>query len=458
MAFALFPGDTALLLAILVIGACTLLGMATDGLRMGMLLISSILAWIMAPLIGNWIPSVLLPANPLWREAGAGAIPAFLVMSLLFFVGGHFLHKKITFEIKDKWDDYKHDRWGNIDPLLGRICGGLLGIWFFLLIGGTAMPLGYLTAKVRSDHPSNDPLGYQLSSRLYRDFSSLGLHRPVRLLDPAEKEYYLAADIAALSYHNFGTNNLNHVNRFRRRLLGYPGLVDASYNPHIRGLTHVWTTNTFFMGLYSRTNLSQLLSNPQLYAAWRDEALKAQLAHVNLVDFKTFLEKGKSDRYNAALLQQQGRSPILGCWELDTESTFDQFKSMYPKMNDREMKLLDNYLVELADQMSLSFSDGFCYLEGRGFPRRALGVKANVERPNITPNDFLPSIPPRNFTDFPQLITYGSWEKKSDGSYLTHFKWGKAESNVTIQLFPTRIMVSFESFRGEKYVFKRQKL
>tara|TARA_Y100000588_G_scaffold65989_1_gene66144 strand:- start:902 stop:1735 length:834 start_codon:yes stop_codon:yes gene_type:complete len=277
-------------------------------------------------------------------------------------------------------------------------------------------------------------------------------------LDPAEKEYYLAADIAALSYHNFGTNNLNHVNRFRRRLLGYPGLVDASYNPHIRGLTHVWTTNTFFMGLYSRTNLSQLLSNPQLYAAWRDEALKAQLAHVNLVDFKTFLEKGKSDRYNAALLQQQGRSPILGCWELDTESTFDQFKSMYPKMNDREMKLLDNYLVELADQMSLSFSDGFCYLEGRGFPRRALGVKANVERPNITPNDFLPSIPPRNFTDFPQLITYGSWEKKSDGSYLTHFKWGKAESNVTIQLFPTRIMVSFESFRGEKYVFKRQKL
>ncbi len=458
MALSLFPGDTALLLAILVIGTCTLLGVASDGLRMGMLLISSLVAWLIAPFIGNWMPSVLLPSNPLWHEIGAGAIPAFLFILLFFFVGTHFLHKKITLDLKYKWDEYKHNRWDNLNPLLGKICGGLLGIWFFLLIGGITMPLGYLTAKVQSAYPNNDPLVYQLSSRLYRDFSSLGLHRPTRLFDPAEKDYYLAADIAALSYHNFGTNNLDHVKHFRRRLLGYPGLVDASYNPHIQGLTHIWTTNTFFMGLYNRTNLSQLLSNPQLYAAWKDENLKAQLAHVNLVDFRTFLKKGKSGEYNAALLQQQGRSPILGCWELDPESTFAQFKSTYPKMNDREMKILNNYLVELADQMSLSFSDGFCYLEGRSFPIRALGVKANVERPNITPDDFLPSIPPRNFTDFSRLITYGPWEKQSDGSYLTHFKWSKVESNVTIQLFPSRIMVSFESFRGEKYVFRRQKL
>ena len=458
MAFSLFPGDTALLLAILVIGACTLLGVATDGLRMGMLFIGSVFAWFIAPLISNWMPSVLLPENPLWSELGAGVIPAFLLILLLFFVGVHFIHKKVTMEIKHKWDDYKHDRWDNLNPLLGRVCGALLGVWLFLIILGLAMPLGYLSAKIQSAQPSNDPLGYQLSSRLYRDSSSLGLHRPARLFDPATSEYYLAADIAALSYHNFGTNDLEHVNHFRRRLLGYPGLVDAAYNPHIQALTHIWTTNTFFMGLYNRTNLSQLLLHPQLYAAFRDKTLKSQLAHVNLIDFKQFLTKGVSAEYNAALLQQQGRSPILGCWELDPESTLKQFEPMYPKMNERDVKLLSDYLVELADQMSLSFSDGYCYLEGRSFPERALGVKAYVERPNLTANDFLPSIPPRNFTDFSRLITYGSWEKKSDGSYHTHFKWKKAESNIIIRLFPSRIMVSFESFRGEKYVFRRQKL
>ena len=458
MAFALFPGDSALLLAILVIGAWTLLGMTTDGLRMGLLLICSMIAWLLAPLIGGWIPSFLLPVNPLWREVGAGAIPAFLILFSLFFVGVHFLHKKITLEIKHKWDDYKQDRWENLNSLLGWVCGGILGIWFYLLIGGVTMPLGYLSAKIQSAQPANDPLGYQFSSRLYRDFCSLGLHRPARLFDPAKTKYYLYADIAALSYYNFGTSDLEHVNRFRRRLLGYPGLVDAAYNPHIRGLTHVWTTNTFFMGVYNRTNLSQLLSKPQLHAACRDETLKAQLAHVNLRDFKQFLVSGESGQYNAALLQQQGRSPILGCWELDPENTLQQFKSMYPKMDDREMKLLINYLGELAEQMNLSFSDGYCYLEGRSFPERALGVKATVKRINIIPNDFLPSIPPRNFTDFSRLITYGPWEKKTDGNYHTHFKWNKIESNVTIQLYPSRIMVSFASFRGEKYVFRRQKL
>ena len=87
MAFSLFPGDTALLLAILVIGACTLLGVVSDGLRMGMLLINSLIAWHIAPLIGNWMPSVLLPSNPLWHEIGAGAIPAFFFILLFFFVG-----------------------------------------------------------------------------------------------------------------------------------------------------------------------------------------------------------------------------------------------------------------------------------------------------------------------------------------------------------------------------------
>ena len=111
MALSLFPGDTALLLAILVIGAGTLLGVASDGLRMGMLLISSLVAWLIAPLTGKWMPSALLPSNPLWQEVGAGAIPAFLFILLFFFVGTHFLHKKITLDLKYKWDEQKHNRW-----------------------------------------------------------------------------------------------------------------------------------------------------------------------------------------------------------------------------------------------------------------------------------------------------------------------------------------------------------
>ena len=40
-----------------------------------------------------------------------------------------------------------------------------------------------------------------------------------------------------------------HIRQFRSRLLGYPGLVDSAHHPRVAQLAHVWTTNTFFMGL-----------------------------------------------------------------------------------------------------------------------------------------------------------------------------------------------------------------
>jgi len=185
MALTLFPGDSALLLAILVTGVWTLLGMATDGLRMSMLFISSIIAWLLAPMIGNWMPAFLLPSNPIWNDLGIGAIPAFGFLMIIFFIAVHFLHKKVTLELKYKWDTPKHEKWENLNSTLGLACGGILGVWYFLLVSGVVMPFGYLTAKAQPNQPTNGPLGYRLCGRLYRDLSSLGLNRTARLFDPA---------------------------------------------------------------------------------------------------------------------------------------------------------------------------------------------------------------------------------------------------------------------------------
>ena len=458
MALTLFPGDSALLLAILVIGAWALLGMSTDGLRMGMLFISSIIAWLLAPLLGNWMPAFLLPSNPIWHDLGIGAVPAFGFLTIIFSISVHFLHKKVTLDLKYKWDTPKHEKWEKLNATLGLTCGGMLGIWYYVLICGVILPFGYLIAKVQPTHPANDPLGYRLCGRLYRDLSSLGLNRTSRLFDPAPADYYPAADIAALTYNNFSTNNLEHINRFRSRLLGYPGLVDAAYNRHVMALMHVWTTNTFFMGLYTRTNLTYLLNHQELSAAWKDDALKAQLTQVDFRDLRQFLESGKSRQYNIAILQQQGRPPILGRWELDPDNTLQQFKSQYPKMNEREEQRLLEYLSSIGKHLSLSFSDGYCYLEGRTFPKRALGVRVAQNSTHATTNDFIPSLPPRNVSDYSQLITYGSWEARPSGIFHTKFVLGKATSPVSIQLYPSTLMITLESLRNEKYVFRRQEL
>ena len=460
LAFAMFPGDSALLLAILVIGIWTLLGMVTDGLRMSMLFISSIIVWLLAPMIGNWMPPFLLPTNPIWSEVGAGTIPAYIILMLIFFIAVHFLHKKITLDLKYKWDTPKHEKWEKLNSALGLACGGMLGLWYYLLICGVIMPFGYLTAKIQPAQPTNDPPGYRLCGRLYRDLSSLGLNHAVRIFDPAPADYYPAADIAALTYNNFSsTNNLEHINRFRSRLLGYPGLVDAAYNPHVMALTHVWTTNTFFMGLYSRTNLTYLLNHQELTAAIKNDPLKAQLTQVDLHDLKYFLEIGKSRQYNIAILQQQGRSPILGRWELDPTNTLQQFKSLYPKMSEREEQRLLEYLSSLGKHLSLSFSDGYCYLEGRTFPERALGVRVSINSTHATTNDFAPSLPPRSASQYSRLITSGSWEARPSGIFqIKKIVLGKATSPVSFQLYPSRLMLTLESFRNEKYVFRRLEL
>jgi len=171
-----------------------------------------------------------------------------------------------------------------------------------------------------------------------------------------------------------------------------------------------------------------------------------------------FLRSGKSQQYNIAILKQQGRDPILGRWELDSGDTLQQFKSKYPKIDERKERALLDYLETISEHLSLSFSDGYCYLEGRAFPERALGVRVAKNNTNDSTNDFLPDIPPTNLTAYSRLINHGSWERNPAGTYLTQFNLMNATSQVSIQLYPSRIMLTLESFRSEKYVFKRQKL
>ena len=294
IAIVLFPGDSALLLLLLVMGAFVVLGTITDGLRMAMVFVGTVVAYLLAPLLGNYVPRSFLPDNPLWRDMGVGSIHAFIVLMILFFIGFHFLHRWIEIELKYKLEACKHKEWGRVNSVIGLSLGGIMGVFYFLMIAGKITPLGYAAAQMQPASPSADPIGYRLSARLYKDFHSLGIDKAARMFDPASPEYYAAADVAGLIYNNFGTNNLQHVYQFRARLLGYPGLVDAAYDPKVMQLTHLHTANPFFMGLYSRTNLTHLLANQTLQSAMGDHNLRMQLAQVDMDDLQEFLREGRS--------------------------------------------------------------------------------------------------------------------------------------------------------------------
>jgi hypothetical protein len=295
---------------------------------------------------------------------------------------------------------------------------------------------------------------------LYKDFHSLGIDKAARMFDPASPEYYAAADVAGLIYNNFGTNNLQHVYQFRARLLGYPGLVDAAYDPKVMQLTHLHTANPFFMGLYLRTNLTHLLANQTLQSAMGDNNLRRQLAQVDMDDLQEFLREGRSRQYNSAALAQQDRPSILGRWILDVDNTLQQFNAQYPTMPERARQNLDTYIKAIGDQMSLSFSDGNFYLEAKYFCSRALARKYN---------DFIPKTPGISIKSIqqspPVLQVFGGWKKGDDSQYRAVFQWKNpstgqiaVECPVRIQSFSSKIMLTLEGFNDEKYVFKRRKM
>ena len=463
IAIALFPGDSALLLLVVVVGAFVVLGMITDGLRMAMVFVGTVVAYLLAPLLGNYVPRSFLPDNPLWRDMGVGSIHAFIVLMILFFIGFHFLHRWIEIELKYKLEARKHKEWGRVNSVIGLSLGGIMGVFYFLMIAGKITPLGYAAAQMQPASPSADPIGYRLSARLYKDFHSLGIDKAARMFDPASPEYYAAADVAGLIYNNFGTNNLQHVYQFRARLLGYPGLVDAAYNFHIMRLTHVWNTNQFLIGLQCRTNVTHLLANQTLQSAMGDNNLRMQLAQVDMDDLREFLRDGHSKQYSSAALAQHDRPRILGRWVLDVVNTLQQFHAQYSTMDDRARRNLDTYIKAIGDQMSLSFSDGNFYLEAKYFCPRALARKSN---------DFIPKAPSISIKSIqqspPVLQVFGEWKKENNSQYSTEFQWKRKNPNTgqieivvkcpaLIQSFSTQIILTLEGFNNEKYVFRRKK-
>ena len=79
IAIALFPGDSALLLLLLVVGAFVVLGMITDGLRMAMLGVAPGIAYFAAPLLGQdnqaiYCDELGLPEEELETLRSAGVI------------------------------------------------------------------------------------------------------------------------------------------------------------------------------------------------------------------------------------------------------------------------------------------------------------------------------------------------------------------------------------------------
>jgi hypothetical protein len=464
LAISLFPGDSALMLFLLVVGAFTLLGLQTDGLRMGMLFVGTLLALIFAPMLEGVLGKFInLPEHPLWWELGAGKIWAFVFLMTAVLAASQPLHRKLHLHIKHALDNNRLAEWDHVNSIAGITLGGILGVLYLMLLAGVITPLGYAATQLRPSTvaAANEPMGYRLAARLHRDFRTLGLDKSARLFDPASARFYDSADISGLLYHNLRDQNLQ---AFRARLLAYPALVEATHTPHLLHLLHLSGTNMFLMGIYNQTNATHLLHHAHVRGAMVDESLRKKLSQVDTRDLLQYLRTGKSHLSDPAKLHAQNRPVLLGGWELDVPATQQQFEAIYPKMNDRERKKVREYLEALEPTLMLSFSETTFYLDGRYFSNRPLGVKPPSHRAiaaGLPENGLLPRVPasPRMLSQLSvRTLLAGPWNSKGD-VFHAKFIWPhtqpQASCEVEFQEFSNRLLVTLKDFNNEVYVFRR---
>jgi len=458
LALSLFPGDSALMLFLLVVGAFTLLGLQTDGLRMGMLFVGTLLALIFAPMLAGVLGKfVNLPEHPLWWELGAGKIWAFVILMTAVLAATQPLHRKLQHHIKHKLETNRLAEWDHVNSIAGITLGGILGVLYLMLLAGIITPLGYAATQLRPSAAAaaDEPMGYRLAARLHRDFRTLGLDKSARLFDPASERFYDAADITGLLYHNLRDQNLR---TFRARLVAYPALVEAVHTQHLFHLLHLSSTNTFLsVDLQNQATPSRLLKHAHVRDALTDEDLRKKLAQVDTRDLYDYLRTGKSTLYDPATLRAQKLPVLLGGWQLDVPATQQQFESIYGEMNDREKEKLRAHLDALGQFLLLSFSENNFYLDGQHFAYKALGAKPP---PNRTVNGLLPRPePPSAFAQRSvRILLAGSWQANND-FFTAKFHWPHAQPEVNCEVefqeFSNRLRVTLKDFNHEAYIFRR---
>ena len=446
------------MLFLLVVGAFTLLGLQTDGLRMGMLFVGTLLALIFAPMLAGVLGKFInLPEHPLWWELGAGKIWAFIILMTAVLAGTQPLHRKLQHHIKHKLETNRLAEWDRVNSIAGITLGGILGVLYLMLLAGIITPLGYAATQLRPSETAaaNEPLGYRLAARLHRDFRTLGLDKSARLFDPATDRYYDAADITGLLYHNLRGPNMQTA---RTRLVAYPALVEAAHTQHLYSILHLSSTNTFLSEeLQNQATPSRLLHHLHVRNAMTDEDLRKKLTQVDTADLYEYLRTGKSTLYNPATLLAQKLPVLLGGWQLDVPATQQQFESMFPEMNAREKEKVRDYISALGRFMLLSFSEKNFYMDGQFFSHKPLGAKPPPHRPvqGLLPR---PESPNNFAQNSVRMLLAGPWQANND-FFTAQFRWPHAQPpmscEVEFQEFSNRLRVTLKDFNQEAYIFRR---
>ncbi len=321
------------LLAILLLVCLAAAGYRQGAIRAGISFFGIILAALLAGLLGKLVApllKILGVVNPilLW------VLPpfvAFVIVLALIKIGALLVHQKVDVYYKYKAGDLRLKLWERLNARLGACVGLLNGVMYLILIVMGIHAFSYWTVQMASGE--TDPKGMRLLNQLGRDLQSTGMARVAKVVDPMNDAFYDTADVAGYLYQN----PLREA-----RLLRYPGFLSLGERPEFQALGQ----DTEFSGLrLKQTPLREVLQHPTAKAVFDNpELLRLTWTTLqpDLKDLNTFLETGKSEKYD--------RERILGRWTFDAHATRLQAR---PNATGSEAAKLRTWLSEKFPKSSI---------------------------------------------------------------------------------------------------------
>lgn len=297
------------LLALILLASLAGVGYRQGAIRVGFSLVGIIVAALLSVPLGKFVQPLLKAVgvvNPvlLWT---IGPLVVFVVVLAAFKIGGLMVHQKVDVFYKYKAGDLRLALFNRLNARLGLCLGLVNGLAYLVLISFVIYTFSYWTVQMASS--DQDPRGVRILNRLGRDLQSTGMLRAARAIDPIPDVVYEAADIVGLIYRN---------PLLEGRLSRYPGFIPLALKPEFHDLGQ----DADFTNLRVRQGtLKELLEHPKVQTITQNPEL-VQLVWdtltTNLKDLQSFLENGKSAKYDP--------ERILGRWLFDVNGTLAAFR------------------------------------------------------------------------------------------------------------------------------------
>ncbi len=301
------------LIAILLLAFFAGMGFLRGAIQMGISLLGLFLGLVLAVSIS--LPSIVGPGgaiNPASDSEFSGnavgllivdtlfnflqRVGLFLLVGFVFLIAGIVVHFKVCKHFRFKADEAMQLMFRRLNKRLGVAFGLVIGIVYTILIGVLIFGPGYLfdqvTPRAEVGGTTAGWLKFLIKTRASMENS--GLERMAASLDPMPAKFYEVSDIIGL-----GINNPRLVSRF----LDYPPLLKA--------FTLFESQEAIVLDTESEDQLGDMIGS------FTGELADA-LFKIDLRDFRTYLETGKSPLYDD--------EKLLGRWELDGKATVIHLK------------------------------------------------------------------------------------------------------------------------------------